>query len=251
MELPQLVAHRGYARRFPENSIEGLQAALEAGACFVELDVQLTADAVPVLFHDHDLDRTAGVPGRITELTLEQIDRIEINESRRLGDAFSGVRVPTLAGAVALLRTRPEIGAFVEVKPASLARFGIDLVWQRVAADLRPARAQCTPISYSAELLLRARRSGWSRVGWVLSEWSGRSRAAAAGLGADYLVCNHRRIPASVDRLWPGPWRWVVYEIDTAGQALDFAARGADLIETMAIAELLQDLELSRRGCRG
>lgn len=251
MDLPQLVAHRGYAHRFPENSLEGLQAALAAGASFVEIDVQLTADNVPVLFHDLALDRTAGVSGRITELTFEEIERIEIDESPRLGEAFSGIRIPTLTSFVALLRTWPEVGAFVEVKPASLVTFGIDLVWQRVAADLRAGWSQCTLVSYSAELLLRARRSGLPRIGWVLSEWSERSRAVAAGLEPDYLFCNHRRIPASVGSLWSGPWKWVVYEIDTAEEALELAARGADFIETMAIAELLQDLQAIGRSVPG
>ena len=46
-----LIAHRGWAARYPENTVPAFRAALEAGARFVELDVQLSSDLVPVVFH--------------------------------------------------------------------------------------------------------------------------------------------------------------------------------------------------------
>ena len=63
----RLVAHRGYPRRYPENTLLSLLAALEAGAEFVEFDVQMTADGVPVLLHDADLRRTGGADLEVTE----------------------------------------------------------------------------------------------------------------------------------------------------------------------------------------
>ena len=49
--------------------------------------------------------------------------------------------------------------------------------------------------------------------------------------------------------LWPGPWRWAVYEVGDATLALGLAAQGAAFVETMAIGELLGDPRL--RGSRG
>ena len=60
---PELIAHRGWAYRYPENTLPAIAGALGAGARYVEFDVQITADGVPVLFHDSTLDRTAGRPG--------------------------------------------------------------------------------------------------------------------------------------------------------------------------------------------
>ena len=55
MDIPELVAHRGYALHYPENTLIGIEAAIRAGARYVEVDVQLSADKVPVLFHDRTL----------------------------------------------------------------------------------------------------------------------------------------------------------------------------------------------------
>jgi len=52
MRIPQLVAHWGFMARYPENSLEGLEASLRAGAPYIELDIQSTADGTLVLFHD-------------------------------------------------------------------------------------------------------------------------------------------------------------------------------------------------------
>ncbi len=61
MEIPHLVAHRGQTEQYPENTLVGLEAALKSGACYVEFDVQSTADNKFVVIHDVELERTTGV----------------------------------------------------------------------------------------------------------------------------------------------------------------------------------------------
>ena len=90
------------------------------------------------------------------------------------------------------------------------------------------------------ESCLAARRHGVSRIGWVIESWDDAVRAAAETLGPEYLFCD---MPIAGDRLWPGPWQWVVYGVETADDAMAMAARGADLVETMAVGELLAALE--------
>ncbi|MFC1685138.1 glycerophosphodiester phosphodiesterase, partial [Pseudomonadota bacterium] len=51
-KVPTLIAHRGYALHYPENSLEAMEAALKAGALFVEFDVHLSADEEPMVIHD-------------------------------------------------------------------------------------------------------------------------------------------------------------------------------------------------------
>lgn len=67
------MAHRGYALHYPENTRAAIRAALAAGAKYFECDVQLTADRVPVLFHDESLDRVCGVPGSIHEFKFAEL----------------------------------------------------------------------------------------------------------------------------------------------------------------------------------
>lgn len=71
--VPQIVAHRGYAREAPENSLAAFAHALELGVDGVEFDVQLTRDDVAVVYHDSTLER-AGCPGvRIGDLNWDEI----------------------------------------------------------------------------------------------------------------------------------------------------------------------------------
>src|SRR5690349_22032690 len=64
-KLPGLVAHRGWAAKFPENTVPAVAAALEAGATWAEVDVQLSSDGRPVLFHDRTLERMCGAAGAV------------------------------------------------------------------------------------------------------------------------------------------------------------------------------------------
>ena len=111
MEIPQLIAHRGYPRRYPENTLEGIAAAIKAGACFVEFDVQVTADGVPVLLHDVSLMRTTGTRGRIINTELEKLRDLPANEPGRFGKRYRTMTIPTLEAAVALLQTQMQLAA--------------------------------------------------------------------------------------------------------------------------------------------
>lgn len=83
-------AHRGLALEHPENTLEAFEAALDSGACWIETDVNTTADGVVVIFHDETLERVTGVPGLIAEMTWDQLRQIEFD---------GGYRIPTLAEA--------------------------------------------------------------------------------------------------------------------------------------------------------
>ena len=243
---PALVAHRGYSLHYPENTLPAIEAALEAGAGAVEFDVQMTADELPVLLHDARLRRTAGVGGRIMDLDLEQARQIEVNETSRLGSAFSGVRIPTLAEVVSLFAGWPGVTAFVEIKRESLRRFGTARVIDRLLDAVEPIAGRCVVISYDAGAVERARAAGASGIGWVTESWGASVRQTAETLAPDYLLCDHAIIPRE-GVLWPGPWRWMLFTVDDAERALELAARGADLIETNAIGELLGHPRLGRR----
>lgn len=249
MNAPLLVAHRGYAHRFPENTLEGLQAALEVGACLIEFDVQLTSDCVPVLFHDADLLRTGDRAARVLELSFQQLSEIEVNQRQFFGDRFTGVKVPRLASAIELLSDWPRARAFVEIKPEGIDHFGVERVLERISVDLASARSRCVLISSVSGFVSEARSSGYPEIGLVLTEWSGEARKKLDKLQPDYIFCNIKRIPAEI-MLWPGPWKWVIYEIVSPSLALEWSVRGAEFVETMAIGEMLADPILGERSCR-
>lgn len=238
--LPTLVAHRGDAQRFPENTLPALRAALEVGAEWIEFDVQVAADGVPVLMHDDDLRRTSGRAGRVHELTRQELDAVDVGEPARFGDAFAGTRLPALADVVALLREWTDRRAFVELKRASLRHFGRVHVLERVMAVLAPVADRCIIVSFDAPVLERARSNGAAGVGWVVEAWDDATRDAARTLAPEFLFVNLRRLPPAPAPLWPGPWRWVVYEITSVEEARGFADRGAAMVETMAIDAMMR-----------
>ena len=118
-ELPGLepvIGHRGAAARAPENTLAGLRKAHMLGARWVEFDVMLTADQVPVLIHDETLARTTTGRGEVAGVTATEI--ADLDAGSWFAPEFAGERVPTLEQAVALLLALG-MNANVEIKPAS------------------------------------------------------------------------------------------------------------------------------------
>lgn len=71
----QILAHRGYPVKFPENSLQGFKYAIDHGADGLEFDVHLTKDDVPVIMHDEKIDRTTKGHGKIHDFTYEQLKK--------------------------------------------------------------------------------------------------------------------------------------------------------------------------------
>jgi glycerophosphoryl diester phosphodiesterase len=249
MDIPQLIAHRGYPRRYPENTLEGIAAAIKAGACFVEFDVQLTADGVPVLLHDVSLMRTTGTRGRIVNTDLEKLRDLPANEPERFGKRYRTFTIPTLAAVVDLLKQHPRVVPFVELKEESLEKHGREYAVKTLLAVLNPILARCVVISYDILSLRTARAMGAKRIGWVMKNWNEDTLTRATELVPDFLICNYTKLPKAPAPLWHGPWKWVFYEVTQAKLAMQLAARGATMIETMAIAEMLKNPQLRRGGC--
>jgi glycerophosphoryl diester phosphodiesterase len=70
---PLAIAHRGGALDAPENTLPAFERAAALGYAYVETDARVTADGVAVAFHDDDLSRLAGRPGRISELRWSEV----------------------------------------------------------------------------------------------------------------------------------------------------------------------------------
>jgi glycerophosphoryl diester phosphodiesterase len=80
----KVVAHRGFSSRYPENSFESFDAAIGAGADYVETDVRMTSDRVLVCSHDPDLQRIAGRETKIADTTIDSLERIVLPHGGRI-----------------------------------------------------------------------------------------------------------------------------------------------------------------------
>jgi glycerophosphoryl diester phosphodiesterase len=92
-----IYAHRGYSSAFPENTLAAFQGALNLGVYGVELDIHLSADGVPVVIHDDDLDRTTNATGPVTSKSVGELAAL---------DAGNGQGVPTFEEVVQLADSR-------------------------------------------------------------------------------------------------------------------------------------------------
>ncbi len=245
MKIPQLVAHRGYPEHYPENTLVGLAAAIQAGARFVEIDLQLTSDQTPVLLHDRSLARVCGVDTAVHQLTAEQLQQLSASEYERFGYRFAQERIATLSAFVELLRRHPGVKAFVELKRSSLEHFGPMIVLSRILRELGPVLERTVLISFDLDVLLAARRQQVPAVGAIINKWGERKHPLIRELRPDYLLCDVEGLPRW-GALPTGGARLVVYEITDPALALRLAARGALFIETFAIGEMLEELELFR-----
>lgn len=96
--MPEVIAHRGYAARAPENTLAALRMAIEARADALEFDLHVTRDGIPVLIHDSTLRRTTGVDGRVEERTAAEVQALDAGSW--FDEGFAGEPVPTLAQAL-------------------------------------------------------------------------------------------------------------------------------------------------------
>ncbi|NOU94816.1 glycerophosphodiester phosphodiesterase [Paenibacillus sp. LMG 31456] len=89
------LAHRGYPKKYPENTIPSFQAAIDLSISHLELDVQLTQDGVPVVIHDPTVNRTTNGQGRVIDFTFDELRKL---------DAGGGSPIPTLEEVLKLAK---------------------------------------------------------------------------------------------------------------------------------------------------
>ncbi|MDH5570244.1 MAG: glycerophosphodiester phosphodiesterase family protein [Gammaproteobacteria bacterium] len=235
----KLVAHRGYPQHFPENTLAGIKAAMYAGARYIEVDIQLTADGIPVIFHDRDLQRLCQKAGRIHEYTWKQLSSFRvcnsINEQARSGP------IPQLQQLVELISQHPAVTVFIELKRISLDHWGDNKVVTVILDCLQPVLKQCVIISYSRTALEKVRSASKQPVGFVCDDWEALKQHDLQTLKPEYVFCDLDTLPAQGPLNIPGS-RLAVYECVEPQQAVNLFERGVDLIETFAIVKMRETL---------
>jgi glycerophosphoryl diester phosphodiesterase len=234
----EIIAHRGYSARAPENTLAGVERALAAGADAVEWDVHVTADGTPVLFHDEDLPRTSDGSGLLREHTLEQLRRLDVG--RWFGPEFAGERIASLAEALA--RVRGRVGrVYTEVKGW---REDADL--DRILADVRAAGVSGHVfISLEWRALEHvARADPQAAIGYIVEahERFDEALARATGDPRALLDLDRRLIlerPALARRALERGIPLAVWTVNDPAEATRLAAAGVTRFTTDRVDELL------------
>lgn len=238
MNPEKLVAHRGDNTNHPENSYEGIKAALEAGARFVEFDIQMNADKSLVVIHDTDFKRTANNSTYLFEIDDEQTRSISIHEAHRFGQQHKPSYVSFLSEILELISHYPKAQGLIEVKRESLWYWGLDFFMQTLLAQLKGHEAQSTIISFGIDALEYTKAHSKLPIGMVFYDYQTCNLEIAKKIKPEYMICSHTILPS--EALWKGDWKWMIYSINNIAGAEKILSRGdVDLIETDDITLLL------------
>ncbi|EGQ9975234.1 glycerophosphoryl diester phosphodiesterase [Vibrio vulnificus] len=110
---PMIVGHRGVAGSYPENTRVSVQAAIDLGLSWVEIDVQPTKDNVLVVCHDHTIDRCSNGKGRVDAYSLKELQAIDFGGW--FDEAFASEQIMTLESLLNLA-AEYDLGLNIEVK---------------------------------------------------------------------------------------------------------------------------------------
>ena len=110
----EIIAHRGFSSIAPENTLAAFELAIARGASSIEFDIQLSADSVPVIFHDATLERITGVSGKVRDKNLSQLQTLDAG--KWFGAEFLGQKIPTLKEALSILKNIDKF-LYFDVKP--------------------------------------------------------------------------------------------------------------------------------------
>lgn len=247
MSFP-VTAHRGLARIFPENTRASVLGALLSGLDKVEIDVQLSADGVPVVMHDSPLKRMCGRSGDVRKLAWSALKDVSCHEPGRFGRRYLREKISSLADLAAVLEHEQQLKTlFVELKEESLKPFGRERMLQAVAEALRPIHARCVLISFDMKVLTLARQTTRFAVGPVLRNLRQLKSSEQRALAPEWVFANAKLLPkqGSLRALFGGA-KSCVYEVPAVLEARALLQRGITAIETFKADTLAQELSLFR-----
>ncbi|XP_018334106.1 glycerophosphodiester phosphodiesterase 1 [Agrilus planipennis] len=125
--LMKVAAHRGAALDVPENTLIAFKVCAEKDCFFIEFDVSLTKDNVPVVFHDSTLERMADIDKEISGMTWQELQKVDISVKHPFRDRYPNCKVPTLEETIQqLLNSKQKM--FIDIKENNLKM--VDIILQ-------------------------------------------------------------------------------------------------------------------------
>ena len=235
--INRLVAHRGDMKTYPENSLFALQKAAELGLLYIELDVQLSKDLVPIVIHDDSTKRTAGIDKKVRDLTAKELQTMVLLSSFKSSNKSRLLNISTLKDAIELFNGYSNINLFVEIKKESIEYFGMEVVIEQVLKEIERAKFNIIIISFVDKVIEYVKKIRSYSTGYVLKKYNKKYLQRTEDLQPDYLFCNVKKI-IKPSELWKGSWKWVLYDITNPAFAYELLEQDVDLIETGDIVKL-------------
>jgi glycerophosphoryl diester phosphodiesterase len=188
----EIIAHRGFSSIAPENTLAAFELAIARGASSIEFDIQLSADSVPVVFHDATLERITGVSAKVRETNLSQLQTL--NAGKWFSDEFFDEKIPTLKEALGILKNVDKF-LYFDVKPhcewsdAEVAEFVNTL-------NDRGIKEKCVITSFNDTFLGQVRRlDGDLAIGQIVANLEAyKTQFSQAVANRDNLISSQYRV---------------------------------------------------------
>ena len=190
---PPVIGHRGAKASAPENTLASFRRAFEQGAVWVETDVKLTHEGVPVLMHDDQLDRTTSGKGNVADISWNEMKSLDAG--RWFGPAFIGEKVPSLAEGLHFIIER-NMRINLELKPCPGRTQATAMVALIETAKVWPDNHPPPLISsfdINALVIAAGLHPEWPR-GLLLDDWRDDWAGLARQTGASSLHINADKV---------------------------------------------------------
>ncbi|WP_312654071.1 glycerophosphodiester phosphodiesterase family protein [Proteiniclasticum sp.] len=182
------IAHRGFSKFYPENTMIAFQMAVEAGCDAIELDLQVTKDGELVIFHDDTLERTTTGVGLISEFTKKEL--MNLSASKLFYGKLDDQKIPSLEEYLHYIRGK-NIISVIELKKKINADAKME---EKVIEMIRSFGLGDKVIlsSFSQESILRSRiLAPEISTALITDYWLYRGGSVAKSLGASYIHPRH------------------------------------------------------------
>jgi len=219
-----IIGHRGAAGKAPENTLKGIEEAIDAGVDIVEVDVRSTKDDKLIVLHDKDFKRIAGIE---VEAKSVDYDWIAKNVS------IEGEKIPTLEDVLELLEER-SVGLFIEIKEPETTGKAIELVEKHKCID------RVAIISFHDDALTIARKLSPEIVtGLIYAKPPGRVLDALS-LGAKIVLPQYRiATEKSIDFAHKRSLKVVAWTVNEKEEAFRLYKAGIDGIASDVPDEMI------------
>jgi glycerophosphoryl diester phosphodiesterase len=210
------IGHRGARAYEPENTLRSFKKALELGVDAIEFDVRKTRDNHLVVIHDADVKRTTNGKGLVADLTLKEIKELSTEK---------GEKIPTLEEALDFLDGKVKI--LMELKEQGLE--------EKTLATVHDKHVEKNVIvtSFLEDALAKVRALDKGIETGLIYAKHPHPEKTALELKANYLVSLYRFThTANVEKAHKNGLKVIVWTINTAEEAAEYAKKGVDGIAT-------------------
>lgn len=239
---PVFIAHRGYAAAYPENTLVALEAARQAGAKFIEVDIQLTSDHIPVLFHDMDLQRLCQVNGAIHDYSFSQLEKFNVTDFEKFGNKYADNKITSLSDFIEYLKKHVDLIAFIELKRSMISAFGERKVLDALLPLFEGMSEQIIFISYEQNILKNIHNSSDYKTGVVVNDWQSYNKNS--DWQPEWLFCAVAGLPLDDTEL-DIKSRIAVFEVGKVELAKQLLEKGICYLETFCIKEMLEAFSIN------